>query len=132
MNSIKKIITLLILIAGFTGFSQEAETVYMPNEIDELPQSSTSLNDFKRCLMINFRTPEVEQGGTFNLELSFVVEKDGKLTEPKLVNDPGYGFNEAAVKVFSICAPKQRWSAGKLKGKTVRTRIVVPLTFKIS
>ncbi|MFQ3576773.1 MAG: TonB family protein, partial [Cytophagales bacterium] len=48
--------------------------------------------------------------------LQFVVEKDGSITEPKILKDPGYGLGEEALRVL-MTMPK--WSPAKMNGKAV-------------
>lgn len=126
----KKIFVLCIFMLGLMGYAQDAEITYSPKDLDMPPECPATLNDFKMCIARNFSMPEGVEGGVFNLELSFVVEKNGTLTTPALVKDPGNGFNEAAVKAFNSSCSKNRWVAGRLNGKKVRTKMVILLTVK--
>lgn len=126
----KKILILCFVLFGFVAFAQDGEMVYSPKDLDTPPECPTTLSDFKKCVTSNFTIPEGVDRGVFNLELSFIVEKNGTLTEPALVKDPGNGFNEAAVKALNGSCSKKRWVAGRLKGKKVRTRMVMLLTVK--
>jgi protein TonB len=60
--------------------------------------------------------------------LQFVVNKDGSLTDIKVVKGIGAGCDEEAIRVLKS-AP--RWSPGKQRGVPVRQRMVLPLTFKL-
>jgi protein TonB len=60
--------------------------------------------------------------------VEFVVEKDGSLTDIKVVKGIGGGCDEEAIRVISQ-APK--WNPGKQRGRAVRVRMVMPLLFKI-
>lgn len=125
----KKILSVLVLLVSLTAFSQEDEVAYSPKDLDTPPECPTTMNEFKMCVAKNVAIPHGVQAGVFNLEVSFIVEKNGTLTAPGLVKDPGNGLNEAVVKAFHTCA-KQRWVAGRLKGKKVRTKLVFLLTLK--
>jgi periplasmic protein TonB len=61
--------------------------------------------------------------------VEFVVEKDGSLTDIKTIKGIGAGCDEEAVRVIAS-APK--WKAAKQRGKAVRQRMVLPITFKMS
>ncbi len=52
-----------------------------------------------------------------NVFVKFVVEKDGKLSQIKVIKGLGHGCDEAVITCLQA-AP--RWKAGKQSGKTVR------------
>jgi periplasmic protein TonB len=60
--------------------------------------------------------------------VQFVVDKDGKLNEIKVIKGIGGGCDEEAARVIGL-APK--WKAGKQRGKPVKQRIVMPIAFKL-
>jgi len=60
--------------------------------------------------------------------VQFVVDKDGTLTDVKAVKGIGAGCDEEAVRVIQA-APK--WSPPKQRGKPVKQRIILPITFKL-
>jgi len=61
--------------------------------------------------------------------VQFVVDKDGSLTEIKAVKGIGAGCDEEAVRVLNT-APK--WKPGKQRGRPVKVRMILPITFKLS
>ncbi len=60
--------------------------------------------------------------------VQFVVDKDGTLTEVKAVKGIGAGCDEEAVRVIKG-APK--WKPGKQRGRSVKVRMILPITFKL-
>jgi len=58
----------------------------------------------------------------------FVVEKDGSLTDIKVIKGIGGGCDEEAIRVLKG-APN--WNAGKQRGRPVRVRMVLPIYFKL-
>lgn len=60
--------------------------------------------------------------------VQFVVDKDGTLTEVKAVKGIGAGCDEEAVRVIEG-APK--WKPGKQRGRSVKVRMILPITFKL-
>ncbi|AZQ61196.1 energy transducer TonB [Flammeovirga pectinis] len=60
--------------------------------------------------------------------VQFVVDKDGTLTDVKVVRGIGAGCDEAAIKVLQK-APK--WKPGKQRGRPVKQRMVLPISFKL-
>jgi len=61
--------------------------------------------------------------------VEFVVNKDGSLTDFKVVKGIGAGCDEEAVRVL-LTAPK--WKAGKQRGNPVRQRMVLPIYFVLA
>ncbi|RFZ81764.1 TonB family protein [Mucilaginibacter terrenus] len=61
--------------------------------------------------------------------LSFIVEKDGSLTDVKVVRGVGYGTDEEAVKALKN-SPK--WTPGTQNGKKVRVQYAVPISFSLA
>lgn len=57
-----------------------------------------------------------------------VVEKDGSLTNIKVLRGFGYGCEEEAVRVVEMM-PK--WKPGKQRGKEVRVAYIIPVRFTL-
>ncbi len=65
--------------------------------------------------------------GTVNVQ--FVIDENGKVENAKVIGSKlGDGLDEAAEHVISRM-PK--WEPGKVKGKAVKTRLILPVTYKI-
>lgn len=60
--------------------------------------------------------------------VEFVVGKDGNITEAKVIKGIGAGCDEEALRVVQQ-APA--WTPGKQRGKPVRQKMVLPITFKL-
>jgi protein TonB len=60
--------------------------------------------------------------------VEFVVNKDGSITDVRAVKGIGAGCDEEAVRVVQS-SPK--WTPGKQRGKPVKQRMVLPITFKL-
>lgn len=73
-----------------------------------------------------------EKGAQGMAVVSFVIEKNGVLTNIKVVRDPGYGLGEAVAKVVRYMkADNIRFEPGLQKGKPVRTQFLLPVKFKL-
>lgn len=65
--------------------------------------------------------------GTVNVQ--FVVNENGKVEDAKVVGSKlGDGLDEEAERIIS---QMPKWTSGKVKGKAVKTRLTLPITFKI-
>ena len=60
--------------------------------------------------------------------VEFVVNKDGSISDVRAVKGIGAGCDEEAVRVVQS-APS--WTPGKQRGKAVKQRMVLPITFKL-
>ena len=60
--------------------------------------------------------------------VQFVIEKDGKVTDVKVVKGVDDELDAEALKVINA-SPK--WKPGKLSGKKVRASITVPVEFRL-
>lgn len=58
----------------------------------------------------------------------FVVNKDGSIVEPKIIKSVDPALDKEAIRVVSSM-PK--WSPGKQRGKAVRVRFTLPVTFRL-
>ena len=61
--------------------------------------------------------------------VQFVVGKDGSISEVKIMRGIGAGCDEEAVRVIKN---SPAWAPGKQRGKPVKVRMVLPITFKLS
>jgi protein TonB len=65
------------------------------------------------------------QGKVF---LSFIVEKDGSITDIETMKGIGFGCDEEAMRVVKLM-PK--WIAGKQNGRNVRVKFTIPVFFRL-
>jgi len=65
--------------------------------------------------------------GTINVQ--FVIDENGKVMDAKAVGGSlGDGLDDEAVRVIS---KMPKWEPGKVKGKSVKTRLTLPITYQI-
>ena len=106
-----------------------------PNKIftavEQEPSYPGGLDKFYQYLGKNIHYPAVAkennvQGKVF---LTFVVERDGSLTDIKVLRGIGSGCDEEAVRVLKA-TPK--WKPGIQNGRPVRVQYNVPITFTLT
>ncbi|MBX2969162.1 MAG: TonB family protein [Cyclobacteriaceae bacterium] len=61
--------------------------------------------------------------------VEFIVNTDGSLSDVKTIKGIGGGCDEEAERVIKTCPP---WIPGKVKGRPVKQKYVVPITFNIN
>lgn len=64
--------------------------------------------------------------------LTFIVEKDGSISNIELLRDIGGGCGREAVRVINLMNEKGMiWTPGNHHGKTVKCKLNVPIQFKL-
>lgn len=99
--------------------------------LEKLPEFPGGMDAWSKFLSKNLRYPEQasNEGVSGRVYMSFIVEKDGKITDIQVLRAAGYGFDEEAKRVLKI-APQ--WKPGIQNGKAVRVRYTIPINFTIS
>lgn len=69
-----------------------------------------------------------EKGISGRVFVQFVIEKDGNITDVKVVKGIGGGCDKEAIRVVKAMP---NWIPGTQRGKKVRVRIKLPINFKI-
>ena len=106
----------------------EEEEIYSLVETNpEFPGGMDSLIAF---LSRNIAYPQeaIDNNVSGRVFLSFVVEKDGTITDIKILRDIGSGCGAEAVRVVKMM-PK--WKPGMMQGKPVRVQFALPINFVI-
>jgi len=96
--------------------------------LDKLPEFPGGIGKFYTYVGNNFNKPELDADRTMRVYVSFVIEKDGSMTDIIVKNDPGYGLGKEAIRVLKSL--KTKWTPGILDGKAVRTAYNLPITIK--
>lgn len=100
--------------------------IYNTAGIEVKPDFPGGIQKFYKFVGNNYRTPD-EEGLKGKVYVTFVVEKDGSLTDIKVIRDIGYGTGTEAVRVLKKC-PK--WNPGEQNGKKVRVQYSLPITIQ--
>ena len=106
----------------------DADEVFMV--VEDQPSPEGGLRAFYAYIAENMKYPtEARQKGIEGkVFVQFVVDKDGSLTDVKALKGIGGGCDEEAVRVIEE-APV--WNPGQQRGKSVRVRMVMPITFRL-
>lgn len=122
----------------------EAPPIYMGFEVEEMPRFNSceaqdlepkeretcALRAMKIFLRDKLNYPSIarENGVEGTAVVSFIVEKDGSISEIKLKRDPGAGLGKEAIRVIKSMP---NWVPGKQRGRPVRVRFTMPVKFKL-
>ncbi|MEM0542888.1 energy transducer TonB [Flavobacterium sp. j3] len=105
---------------------EEDNNIYNTAGIEVKPDFPGGLEKFYKFISKNYQLPD-EEGLKGKVFVTFVVEKDGSLTDIKVVRDIGYGTGKEAIRVLKSC-PK--WNPGEQNGKKVRVLYSLPISIQ--
>ncbi|MEJ7692632.1 energy transducer TonB, partial [Daejeonella sp.] len=110
-----------VLPAGVEKFSS----------VEVLPEFAGGMAGWGKYLTANLRYPAEAKSKkiTGRVILSFIVEKDGGISDIKVLRGIGGGADEEAVRVLST-SPK--WKPGIQNGRAVRVAYTMPIFFQLS
>lgn len=97
--------------------------------LDEAPEFPGGINKFLDLVGKRYNAPDIDRVTTIKVYVSFVVEKDGSITNVRVPNDPGNGLGTEAIRVLNSI--KTKWKPGKIKGKPVRTSYTLPIVVRV-
>lgn len=109
----------------------EADPNQIFTSVEQVPEFPGGLDKFGAYLGKSIRYPAVarENGTQGRVIVTFVVEKDGSLTDIKVTRGIGSGCDEEAVRVLKN-SPK--WKPGIQNGRPVRVQYSVPISFTLA
>ena len=88
------------------------------------------LNTFRKWVQDNVKFPTIalENGISGKVILTFVIEKDGRLTNIQVLKTPDRSLSEEAIRVLNK-SPK--WTPGKQRNQVVRVKYTLPVEFRM-
>jgi len=117
---------------GGTGIAPaEDKTIHDTFGLEFMPEPIGGTSAWVKFLSKNLRFPaqaqEAGKGG--RVFVSFVIEKDGRLSDFSVQKGAGHGMDEEALRVLKLAKP---WKPGMQNGQPVRVRYVIPLNFQMN
>ncbi|MDD2963343.1 MAG: energy transducer TonB [Bacteroidales bacterium] len=105
----------------------EAEIFQIVEAMPDFPGGDAARMKFLRD---NIKYPQIarESGIQGTVYVTFVVEKDGRVTDIRVLRGIGGGCDEEAVRVIKAMP---RWQPGKQRGKPVRVQFNMPIKFTL-
>ena len=101
------------------------------DQVDEMPSPQGGMEMFYKDVLSNLKYPKEakENGIEGNVYLEFVVQKDGSVSDVKVLKGIGYGCDEAA---SELLANSKNWNPGVKDGQPVAVKLQIPIVFKLS
>jgi len=105
---------------------EEDNKVYNIDSIDVKPEFEKGIEKLHKFIRQNYKYPEEELQVKGIVDVNFIIEKNGYLSDIKVTKDAGFGTGTAAIRTLNRC-PK--WTPGKLNNQLVRVRyyLTIPI-----
>lgn len=135
------ILVSVVLLAGFSAesyavnfgddlnnnstWSASADTSKVYSTVDEMPQIIGGLE----ALYKSIKYPEKARASNIEGQVfvQFVLDRQGKVTNPTIIRDIGGGCGDAAIAALK----KVKFTPGKLGGEIVKVQYTLPVKFQI-
>ncbi len=130
--SLKVALMMFVLLFSFmTSTAQTKKNDMLFSVVEVMPQYPGGQIAMLKYIMENIKYPEqaMKKGIQGRVAVSFIVEKDGSISNVRPVHSVHSLLDKEAVRVVKSM-PK--WSPGKQNGKPVRVRFTVPVMFKLN
>lgn len=112
------------LVSGITIDSLNSEHPYTIK--NQPPSPKRGINSFYSYVGKAMYIPNSARNKVYGkLYLTFVVDKEGNLVEPKIIKGLGYGLDESAINVIKGA---KKWIPGTIRGVPVRVLYSLPIT----
>lgn len=106
--------------------SKAPSTTEVYESVDQEAEFPGSLNSFRNKIGENFDNSAMEGGeGTLKTTVTFIVERDGSISDVK-ASGSNSDFNSEAVR--TVKSIRTKWVPAKINGQPVRQRFRLPLT----
>ncbi|MDE5677798.1 energy transducer TonB [Phocaeicola sp.] len=109
---------------------EEPEEPEIFQVVEEMPEFPGGMVECLKFLSKNIKYPTISQenGVQGKVIVQFVVNQDGSIVDPQIVRSVDPYLDKEALRVIKTM-PK--WKPGKQRGKAVRVKFTVPVTFKL-
>ena len=109
---------------------QKQEPVYEQDKVEQKAEFTGGMMKQIEFMMQNLKYPkEAEKdGASGTVRVHFIVEKDGTLTDVKVPDSVHPALDAEGIRLVKSM-PK--WTPAKVKGKTVRSKMILPVQFRL-
>jgi len=98
--------------------------------VEQMPNYKSSNDNLMAFISKNIKYPEVAKSAGIEgkVMVEFVIDKQGKVRNAKVLKGIGSGCDEEALRVINMM---KDWEPGKQAGKPVNVKMVIPIHFKL-
>ena len=109
----------------------EADKEGVYNRAEIMPSYPGGEDALRKYIENHIEYPEaaIDNNAEGTVKVYFAVDEQGKIYTPTVISSRiGYGLEEEALKVVK---QMPKWTPGQIKGKNVKTRFTLPITYQI-
>lgn len=113
-----------------TGAGTDASSNETYRAVEIMPQPVGGEAAWSKFLQSNLRFTDkaMENQVSGKVFVTFIIEKDGSISNIHVERGPGFGLNEEAVRVLKLAKP---WKPGMQNGHAVRVQLTLPVNFML-
>jgi TonB family protein len=118
-----------VIVTSYVVESSTQDTVY--TAVDEVATYKGGMSVFYRNISNSIVYPDIaiDSGVEGTVFIEFSVDSMGNPGDARVVQGIGSGCDQAALLAFS---KQKEWIPGKVNGQTVKQRMVLPISFRLS
>lgn len=93
--------------------------------LEKKPEPKNGMEAFYRYIARNFKYPAYPDRIHGRIYILFTVDKDGKIVDPKILRDVGYGTGEQVIQILSSY---NGFAPGEQRGQKVKSKYTLPIS----
>ena len=106
-------------------------SIHQATNVEQLPEFPGGDNALRKFLIDNLTYPNLARSLGIDglVEVSFVVNKDGAISDVTVARSPHQSLSDEAIRVVKLMP---NWKPGMQDGKVVNVKFVLPIEFYLS
>lgn len=118
------------LVIPATSVENSAPHMLVGDVVEDMPEFPGGSQKLLEYLKENTHYPEIAEknGVQGRVVVTFTVEKDGSITEAKIVKSVDQSLDEEA---FRVVKSMPKWKPGMCNGEPTRVKYTIPITFRL-
>ncbi|SER47326.1 M56 family metallopeptidase [Flavobacterium frigoris] len=112
-----------------SAYDKEDNKAYKVADTETQPTFPGGMNEFYKFVAANFKVSKEATANKIKgkVYVTFMVEKDGSLSEFTILRDMGYGTGEETIRVLKL---SPNWTPGTVDGEVARVMYSLPITIQ--
>ena len=117
------------LFVSVNDMPEEKDTTYYIF-VEQKPEPISGFDNFYKHIStyLKYPAPARRMGTEGRVFVEFIINRNGDLSDLKVIRGIGAGCDEEAVRVLALT----KWEPGKQRGKPVRVKMILPIHFRLS
>jgi TonB family protein len=115
--------------ASMSSMKPDKNGVYESTDVQPMyPGGSDALQAY---INQNIQYPQtaIDNNAAGTVDVQFVVDENGKVRDVKTMG--GNSDKDLSAEATRVVSKMSQWTPGKVKGKNVKTRVVLPITYQL-